>query len=291
MRWPVALSLGAAVALSLSGCRSCSRVEAELRARESDVLELRDRLDQAEFHNHGLMRELLALRGLPGPHGVIEAPSEPYPVRSIALGRQTGGRASETLPGDDALQIHLEPRDPEGSTIKAPGALVIEAQEITTEGLKRPLSMWQIPPQELRNRWQSGLITTGYSLTLPWKSWPTTERLRVIARFQLLDGRIFEADKDVRVRVLPENQRKTLPPPYPVTPPAPSDGGERPAPAPPDTRPPAVILPPPKPEEPPSSRPLPPPKPEEGDGPILMRGEGGQIKVQMLRPVPMPLEP
>jgi hypothetical protein len=287
MRWPVALSLGAAVALSLSGCRSCSRVEAELRARESDVLELRDRLDQAEFHNHGLVRELLALRGLPGPHGVIEAPSEPYPVRSIALGRQTGGRASETLPGDDALQVLVEPRDPEGSTIKAPGALVIEALEVTTEGLKRPLSMWQIPPQELRNRWQSGLITTGYSLTLPWKAWPTTDRLRVIARFQLLDGRVFEADKDVRVRVLPENQRKTLPPPYPLTPPPPTDGKEETPPTVPGTRPPAEILPPPKPEASPGPPPLPPPKPEEGDGPILMRGEQKQIKVQMLRPIPM----
>jgi hypothetical protein len=275
MRWPVALSLGAALALSVCGCRSsCSKVEAELRAREDDVRELHERLDQAQFHNQALMRELCAMRGMPGPHGVVEAPSEPYPVRSLALGRQTGGRASETLPGDDALRVLVEPRDPEGSAIKAPGTLTVEALEVTREGLKRPLSTWQVPPQELRHKWQNGLITTGYVLTLPWQAWPTTNKVRVIARFQLLDGRVFEADKDVSIRVLPENQRKTLSPPAP-----------RPAPAPP-----ASVLPEPGPVDPPSPSPLPPPRPVEGDGPVLMRGEEGHIKVEMMRPVPLPPE-
>jgi hypothetical protein len=284
MRWPVALSLGAALTFSLSGCRSsCSRVEAELRARESDVRELHERLDQAAFHNIALTRELCAIRGLPGPHGVIEAPSEPYPVRSLALGRQTGGQASETLPGDDALRVLVEPRDAEGSAIKAPGTLVIEALEVTREGLKRPLSTWQIPLQELRHKWQSGLITTGYSLVLPWQAWPTTDKIRVIARFQLVDGRMFEADRDVTIRVLPANQRKTTPPPAsrpePLPHPSPADGGGKEgAPFLPGTpSPPADVL--------------PAPKPADGDGPILLRGEGGQIKVQMMRPVPMPPEP
>jgi hypothetical protein len=287
MRWPVALSLGAALTLSLSGCRSsCSRVEAELRARECDVRELSERLDRSEFHNQALLRELCASRGVPGPHGVVEVPSEPYPVRSLVLGRQTGGQASGTLPGDDALRVLVEPRDPEGSAIKAPGTLTVEALEVSPEGLKRPLSVWQILPEELRNKWQSGLITTGYSLTLPWKAWPTTDKIRVIARFQLLDGRVFEADKDVNVRVLPENQRKTLPPPLPVTP-SPGEGAKggdlvNPPMAPADNLP--------APSPPPGAPILPPPKPVEGDGPILMRGQGGQIKVQMLRPVPMPPE-
>jgi hypothetical protein len=298
MRWPVALSLGAALTLTLSGCRSsCSRVEAELRARESDVHTLSERLDQAEFHNEALMRELCAVRGLPGPHGVIEKPTEPYPVRSIVLGRQTGGQASETLPGDDALRVLVEPRDPEGSAIKAPGTLVIEALEVTREGLKHPLSLWQIPPQELRNKWQSGLITTGYSLTLPWQAWPSADKVRVIARFQMLDGRMFEADKDVSIRVLPESMRQKLPPPGPpahLPPPSPlpADGGGKPAPFLPGTpMPPADVLPPPKPVDPPASWNVPGPRPVEGDGPILMRGEKGEIKVQMLRPVPMPPEP
>jgi hypothetical protein len=230
------------------------------------------------------------MRGLPGPHGVVESPSQPYPVRTLVLGRQTGGQASETLPGDDALRVQVEPRDPEGSAIKAPGTLFVEALEVTPEGLKHPLSTWQVPPGVLRGNWRTGLITTGYSLTLPWKSWPTTDKLRVVARLQLLDGRVFEADKEITVRVLPENQRKTLPPPYSLTPSSP-DGKGGATPFLPGTPPaPAGVLPPPSPPDEPGSWTLPAPNPVEGDGPILMRGEQGHIKVEMMRPVPMPPE-
>ncbi len=229
---------------------------------------------------------------MPGPHGVVEAPSEPYPVRSIVLGRQTGGRVSETLPGDDALRVQFEPRDPEGSAIKAPGTLIVEAHEITTEGLKRPISTWQIPPQELRNKWQSGLFTTGYSVTLPWKVWPTTEKMRVIARFQLIDGRVFEADKDVSIRILPENVRKTLPPPAPPIDASPPPGGVVPF-MPGTPPPPAGMLPTPMPPGaplPPNS-PLPAPTAAEDEGPKLMRGQDRPMRMQLLRPIPMPTEP
>jgi hypothetical protein len=222
MRRLLALSVLAVLGGCLCGCRNCDKVETELRARESDVRELRERLDQSEFHNQALMREMFALRGQPGPHGEVVPPSEPWPVRSLALGRQTGGQPSETLPADDALRVQVEPRDPENQTIKAPGALTIEAHEVTTEGIKRPLSVWQVSPQELRGKWQSGLITTGYVLVLPWKAWPSTEKLRVVARFQLIDGRTFEADKDITVHVLPEDKRKTLPVPAPEPAPGPA---------------------------------------------------------------------
>src|SRR5438876_9822987 len=114
MRWSRAMSLSTALAVSVCGCRSCDTVEAELRARETDVRTLKDDLSRSEFYNQVLVRELSALRGLPGPHGVVERPSEPYPVRSVSLGRQTGGKACETLGGDDALVVQLEPKDPEG---------------------------------------------------------------------------------------------------------------------------------------------------------------------------------
>src|SRR5262245_22029644 len=150
MRWLAALCLGAALAVCLSGCRSCDKVESDLRARESDVRELHEQLDRSEFHNQSLLRELCAIRGLPGPTGLVERPSEPWPVRSLALGRQTGGQASETVPADDALRVLVEPRDCEGQAIKAPGMLTVEAQEVTPEGLKRSLSAWQAAPAELR---------------------------------------------------------------------------------------------------------------------------------------------
>src|SRR5436190_2036084 len=89
--------------LFLAGCRNCDKVESELRAREDDVRVLREQLGQSEFHNKALVSELAARSGLPGPDGVLRPPTEPYPVRSLALGRGTSGRPAENFPGDDAL--------------------------------------------------------------------------------------------------------------------------------------------------------------------------------------------
>ncbi|MFO0930685.1 MAG: hypothetical protein U0736_27255, partial [Gemmataceae bacterium] len=67
MRRSVTLCLGAALLAGMAGCRSCDKVEAELRAREEDVRTLRDDLDRSEFHNQLLSRELQSVRGIPLP--------------------------------------------------------------------------------------------------------------------------------------------------------------------------------------------------------------------------------
>lgn len=256
MRW-LAKILGAALTASVCGCRSnCSRVESELAARESDVRVLKDELSQAEGMNTSLIRELQAIRGQPGPFGIIERPTVPYPVKNIALGSLTGGVPSDTLPGDDALQVLVEVRDHENQPLKVPGVAVVEAIGITPEGLKTPLCSWDIPVEELRGKWQQGLFNTGYLLTFPWKVWPTTEKVRVQVRFTLLDGRAFETEKTVSVRLIPETQRRpinqgvspTLTPslPLPILPnpqPSPSSGINRNnTPTVTQTQPPATIL-------------------------------------------------
>src|SRR5262245_54775221 len=217
MRWSKATCLGVALALAACGCRSNGRrdaVEAELRARETDVHTLRGELDREQLANRLLTAELAALQGLPCPDGHLRPPSEPYPVATLALGRQTAGRYNEALGGDDALQVQVEPRDTEAQAIKAPGAVFVEVYEVSPEGTKSPLSSWSVAGEELRTKWQSGLFSTGYLLTFPWKVPPVTDKLRVVVRFQMLSGRVFEADKDVTVRVLPgaRERRKALPP-------------------------------------------------------------------------------
>lgn len=228
MRCLVVCCFNLILLFAAGGCRSCDRVESELRARENDVRELREELDRCGVYNQTLQQENLALRGQIGipSHG---APPAAYPVQELQLGRQTGGRSNDIVPGDDSLQVQVEPRDPDGHVIKAPGQLNILAQEITSEGIKRPLSSWMIPPDQLRKSWKNGMLTTGYLLNLPWKNWPSTEKLRVTAQFQLADGRVFEADRDVTVRLTPANQRPAVVPnstpnPAPAPPPAGENG-------------------------------------------------------------------
>jgi hypothetical protein len=199
--------------LPAGGCRhSSDLLEAELRTRDNDVRELKDELYRAESENQALMREIRTVRQS-GPAKISpEQAAQTYRMIKLTIGRGTGGLDNDDCPGDDALQIILEPRDPDGHTIKAPGAVHIEALEISPEGIKVPFSTWDVPPEQLRRSWRSGFLTTGYSLVLPWKSWPSNEKVRLIARFLLADGRVFEAEKDVTVHLTPVNRRKPLPP-------------------------------------------------------------------------------
>ena len=205
MRWSVALILGAALAACSSGCRNRRDVvESQLRARESDVQYLKGELGKSEFQNGLLLRELQSSQGPPGPScGVVGRRSEPYPVRSFRIGRGTRGRPNDALGGDDALEVMLEPIDVDNQVIKAPGRVHIDVQEVSTEGLKTLIGSYDVDPDRLRRTWQSGLFNTGYKLTLGWGAWPGSEKLRVSARFLMLDGRVFEADKDLTVRVVP----------------------------------------------------------------------------------------
>jgi hypothetical protein len=91
--------------------------------------------------------------------------------------------------------------------------LVVQALEINRQGLKTPLSTWEVPPDELRRFWRNGLFSTGYSLTLPWKAWPSSDKLRVVVQFRLADGRVFEADKDITIHLTPPAQQRPLPAP------------------------------------------------------------------------------
>jgi hypothetical protein len=201
-----------AVCLVLAGCRNHRDLtEAELRTRERDLYTLRDELSKSEAFNESLRREVSALRGIPPSHVGPGAAPQSYAVTTVTLGRQTGGYDADEAPGDEALQVIIEPKDPDGHTIKAPGTVEVQAFEITREGLKVPLSTWHVSADQLRRSWRSGLLSTGYSLILPWQVWPSTEKLRVVVHFKLDDGRLFEADKDVTVRIAPE-RKKVMPP-------------------------------------------------------------------------------
>jgi hypothetical protein len=218
-RLPVAALIG--LVLAEAGCRNTSdKVESELRARNVQVRNLREEVDRCGAYNQALQQELATLRGegvtpLPG-----ENPLPSYPIRSLTLGRGTGGLDEDRVLGDEALQVVIQPIGAEGRPLLVPGSAVVQVVEFTPEGMKRPLSSWQIEPGQLKSSWKSGLLMTGYVLTLPWKVWPTSEKLRVVVQFRTNDGRMFEAEKDVTVRLSPTDRRDK---PTPEGPPAPND--------------------------------------------------------------------
>jgi hypothetical protein len=196
-------------AMSFGGCRSnCDLVEAELRVKDRQIAALTEA-------NQTLNAELCALRGgspqfTPNDSGAPMPPAPAAttaPIRSIILGRQTGGVDEDGKPGDEALRVQVEPRDADGHTVKASGNLIVRVFEITPEGLKKPISTWQVGSEDVNRAWHNGLLSTGYAVTLPWKTLPSTDRLRVVAQLSLTDGRYFEAERDVSVRLPPGVQK------------------------------------------------------------------------------------
>jgi hypothetical protein len=201
MRRPVSVLLCCGLFIPAAGCRNCDLVEAELRTKDKELRHLKGELENTKLFNQALQTELQSLRPVSAAPLSPELASQTYTLKEIVLGRQTGGYDDGSGSCDTALQVVVEPRDPDGSAIKAPGMLVVAALQITPAGLKTPLSSWQVAPEQLRKTWRSGLLSTGYHVVLPWKIKPMYSRLRVTVRLVLADGRAFEADKDVSIRL------------------------------------------------------------------------------------------
>jgi hypothetical protein len=241
----LALALAAA-----TGCKSRSDlVEAELRTKDRQLREARGELMRAEAMNEALENTLKEQRCAQP----VLRPGPGASVKDVQLGRGTGGIDEDKVPGDEGLQVVLVPRDVDGSAVKAAGSLRVTALEITPEGLKAPLSTWDVSALQLRRSWRSGLLSTGYFIALPWQRLPSTERLRLVATFLPLEGGAFEAERDVTVRLLAEPHRHQ-PPLAPPTPQAPPAGLAPPVPL--ET----PVGPPPRPDTPT----LPPPEPLPG---------------------------
>lgn len=259
-----------ALGVFASGCRSTdNKLESELRARDNDISFLREELSRSRTISHAMEMELRAQRGEVPPGIGYNPLVKVYPLKTVTLGRQTGGIDSDGQTGDDALQVVLEPKDADNHSVKVPGTLEVQLIEIQPEGLKVPLSSWTITNDELSRSWRSGLLTTGYILSLPWKLWPQHDKLRVIVQFKLDDGRMFEAEKDFTVRIPAGLMKRnpvieTVPMPMGTVIPAPMEGKiPLPAPVPEKKAPEPKSLPiPPKPKEtqPPPPAPVPPPK-------------------------------
>lgn len=193
------------LALAAAGCRTNPRqdlLENELRSRETMYREALAEQRLAEHRIEALSREVEALRQ-GGPAPSPEQSASVFGVRRIALGRATGGYDKDSLPGDELLQVVIEPRDGEDHTIKAPGTVQVVALEITPQGLKVPIGSWELSSEQLGRTWKQTLFGTGYTLQLPWQKFPHSCQVRVVVRLVLTDGRPYEADRDVKVRPLP----------------------------------------------------------------------------------------
>src|SRR2546425_600697 len=84
-----------------------------LERLEKDMRDLKHELFRSEAQNDALQRELSAVRkeGVTSAKPTPEQASQTYTLKSIVLARGTGGYDEDGVPGDEAIQLVLEPRD------------------------------------------------------------------------------------------------------------------------------------------------------------------------------------
>jgi hypothetical protein len=215
-----ALVVAVAVTLAVAGCKQIDKItkpnekqeflEAELRTREREVLELRAENAQ--------LKQLTDIYQRQGGHDVITGPvamptgmtttATPL-VSTMTLGTGTGGRDDDGRPGDETLQVVIVPKDLDGTAIKVPGKATVTAFEITKEGVKLPIGKWDVAGEDIRRSWKGGLLGGGYHVPLQWDQAPMSDKIRVAVKFTTNDGRSYEADKDVYVKPLPGIMNKS----------------------------------------------------------------------------------
>jgi hypothetical protein len=186
------------LSLAITSCRPAQKydaIENELRGRERELAEAKNDLAYARQLNDAYQSR--GEPGCPTPAG-----SNGVAVQDLVLGSGTGGVDDDGNPGDESFQVVVVPRDLDTTPIKVPGKLTVKAYEIGRDGIKTCIGTWDITPEQLRRTWRGGLLATGYFVPLAWDKPPATERVRLAVRFTTLDGKAFEADRDVSVRPL-----------------------------------------------------------------------------------------
>lgn len=197
-------------------------LEAELRTREREILELRAENQQlrqlADLYVRGHAGGGVVVSGpVVGGHPVVpgavvtSGSSETAIIRTLSLATGTGGRDDDGLPGDELLQVVISPKDADGTAVKVPGKATVTAFDILPEGQKVPIGRWDVTADQLRKAWKGGLLGSGYFLPLSWDLPPASGKVRVAVVFTTNDGRTFEADRDVQVKPLPGLGGKAVP--------------------------------------------------------------------------------
>jgi hypothetical protein len=130
-------------------------------------------------------------------------------------GLLTGGRDRDGHPGDDVLVALIAPYDEHGDVVKLPGALELEALDMSRPEGERQVARRKFAPDEARSLWKSGLLAAGYQCEVPWDRPPQSEDLLLHARLMTADGRQFDATHTIRVQTAAagSSPRELTPPP------------------------------------------------------------------------------
>lgn len=144
----------------------------------------------AELENQ--QKVIQELRGLEGPRRLENL----VRVGSIQIERLSGGYDDDGDGTHEGFVVYLRMQDQDGDVIKAAGSARVQLFDLSPEGAGQIVGQAQLEPDALRQSWYGKLMTSHYTIKVPWTDGkhPGNKSITAVVNFtELLTGRTFEA--------------------------------------------------------------------------------------------------
>ena len=189
--------------LFLGACEPSGTSCDPLRIQRDDALEQARKADlrvkRLAEENRRLREQVRNLRG-----GGVDPTKYAFVTEALDIGRYSGGLNTNDVPGHDAVVVYVEPKDRQGSTIKAAGDLRVRLFDLAEAEGKTLLADKHITATECEKHFHAGRLGYHYRVELPLTAPPAHPELTVQVEFlDALTGRTFRAQKAITVELPP----------------------------------------------------------------------------------------
>ena len=128
------------------------------------------------------------------------APPDERIVRIMLNSRLTGGYNFDEHPGDEGIMAVIEPRNAAGHYVHKAGPLSVVVLDPLQDPEAARVARWDFDSVETARLLQQTPLGRGIHLEMPWPNKPPEHsKLRLYVRYETLDGRKLEADREIVV--------------------------------------------------------------------------------------------
>ena len=173
--------------LAIAGCGGGKRVGAENDRLRSELLDLRDQVDDVEQRNRELeaqLAEALAAR----PDSLPPEVSRNTPrVASIEIGRLSHATDDGGNGVADTLLLYVKPTDGWGRFVQLAGELSAHAAVLPADTDATTIGRIRLGPAAVRDAYRSTMLGTHYTISVPIEI-AGVDQTECLARVEFIDG-------------------------------------------------------------------------------------------------------
>jgi len=187
-----------AIAAGCDNAGSRASLTKEINTLRQDKTQLTDQIEQSKFENEQLEEHILFLSGLP-PEAKLKYIDR---LRRIKIAGYTNLYDKDKDGKKEKLIVHVQPIDRDGDIIKAAGDVDIQLWDLNSpQASQALLGQWHVEPNDLKELWSTGFLTTSYRLTFDVADEidEFEEPLTVKVTFtDYLTGKVFKEQKVIK---------------------------------------------------------------------------------------------